>query len=387
MTVSGFTSTGSKRPAALFGPEPPADLPIRMSRSQGARVWDAEGREYLDLLMALGAVSLGYGHPAVSRAAIGAIERGGVGPLPPIEEERLAARLAGLLPWLEGIRFLKTGAEAVAAAIRLARSATDRERILGCGYHGWLDLTSTGPGIPETVRRGFATIPFNDVETAVRRIREAGDELAAVVVEPVVDGPPSGDWLECLRREASRVGAVLVFDEIKTGFRLALGGAVARWGVVPDLVVYGKALGNGFPIALVGGARRIMDQVGRTWISSTLATEFVALAAAEATVEQVVDLGVPAHLSRIGGLLHAGLEVLAGRFPGLVTGVLGIPEMTGLRFVSDEIGAAVAIATARRGLLFKRTAYNFVSLAHGEAEVATALAILEESLTEVAGRC
>ena len=133
--VPGFTSTGSKRPDALFGADPDAALPTRMTRAAGCRVWDAEGREYVDYLMALGAVALGYGHPDVNRAAERAIAAGVVGSLPPVLEEALADALAMRIPWLERVRFLKTGAEAVAAAVRLARVATGRERVVGCGYH------------------------------------------------------------------------------------------------------------------------------------------------------------------------------------------------------------------------------------------------------------
>ncbi len=387
MTVAGFTSTGSKRPEALFGlVDPGPDLPIRMRRSAGPRIWDDQGREYLDLLMALGAVSLGYAHPAVMAAAREALERGGVGSLAPVEEERLAGRLRELLPWLESIRFLKTGAEAVAAAVRLARAATGRSLVLGCGYHGWLDLSSGGPGVPTAVQADFRAIPFDDAARTRAAIREADNELAAVVIEPVVDGAPTIEWLQLLRAETERVGAALIFDEVKTGFRLAVGGAVERWGVVPDLVVLGKALGNGFPLAAVGGARRLLDQVGRTWISSTLATEFVALAAARAAVDQTVALGVPAHLGRVGGRLHRGLARLAGEFPDLVSAAPGLPEMCYLRFRDDAVGGRVAAAAARRGLLFKRTAYNFVSLAHGDGEVDFALGVVEEALTEAA-RC
>lgn len=376
MRVAGVTSTGSKRPGALFGPGPGAPE-LRMVRSQGAWIWDQAGRRYLDLVMALGAVSLGYGHPEVTRAAREAMERGGVGSLPPADEEELAVLLAELMPWLEQVRFLKTGAEAVAAAVRIARAATGRDRIVGCGYHGWLDFGSGEPGVPEATRRLYRPVPFNDCDRAREAIDAWSDELACVVIEPVVDGAPSIEWLELLRDATRRAGAVLVFDEIKTGFRVALGGAVERWGVQPDLVVLGKALGNGFPLAAVGGRRELMAQVDRTWISSTLATEMVALAAARAAVGVARTERVPERLGRMGGLLHRGLKALAAKHPRVVAGVAGIAEMCYLRFVDEEAGARVARAAAREGLLFKRTAYNFVSLAHGEAEIRRALEVLD----------
>lgn len=383
MIVAGFSSTGSKRPAALFGAEP-LDAPVRMSRSAGARLWDDRGREYLDFVMALGAVSLGYADPLVVGAVADAAARGMVGSLAPMEEELLAADLQAAIPWLERVRFLKTGAEAVAAAVRLARVHTGRDLVLGCGYHGWLDLASAEAGVPAAVRGLYAPLPFGDADRARTLIRKAGNDLAAVVAEPVVDGPPPIEWLECLRDECVAVGAVLVLDEIKTGFRLDLAGAVGRYGVRPDLVVYGKALGNGAPIAAVGGSRAIMDGVGKTWISSTLATEFVALAAARAALARTIAAGVPRHLARVGGRLHAGLEAIVSRFGDLVTAAPGIPEMCYLRFADEAVGARVAVACARRGVLFKRTAYNFVSLAHEDDDVDTCLAVLEESLAAAA---
>ncbi|MGE0442831.1 MAG: aminotransferase class III-fold pyridoxal phosphate-dependent enzyme [Gemmatimonadales bacterium] len=380
MTVAGFSSTGSKRPGALWG-EAPGDAPLRMTRSAGARLWDDRGREYLDFVMALGAVSLGYGDAEVTSAAAAAIARGGVGSLAPVEEEQLAAELAAVMPWLERIRFLKTGAEAVAAAVRLCRAATGRDRVLGCGYHGWLDLGSRDPGVPAPVQALFGQLPFGEPDESRRRIREAGDALAAVVVEPVVDGPPNEEWLECLRAECDRSGAVLVFDEIKTGFRVAVGGAVERWGVRADLVVLGKALANGFPLAAVGGRADLMDGVERTWISSTLATEFVALAAARAALARTVAARVPEHLGRVGNALLAGFRSLEARYPGVVTAA-GVPEMSYLRFADAEAGARTAVALAARGILFKRTAYNFVSLAHTAADVDRCLASLGEVLAE-----
>jgi len=382
--VPGFTSTGSKRPEALFGEGGEAvgadpALPNRQVRAQGARVWDAHGREYVDYVMALGAVALGYGHPAVNRAAEQAIAAGVVGPLPPVQEEDLAEALAQRIPVLEQVRFLKTGAEAVAAAVRLARLATGRARVLGCGYHGWLDwCQGSAEGVPAAVRALYAELPFNDVSRTRELIREAGTDLAAVVVEPLVVSEPTREWLDVVRAESTRAGAVLVFDEIKTAFRLALGGATERWGVRPDLLVLGKALANGFPLAAVGGRADLMRGATRTWISSTLATESVALAAARATLEVFEQEQVCAHLHRVGTRLLHGLHRLQRQRPDVVTAVSGVAEMCFLQFASEDRSRAVAVGCAQRGLLFKRTAYNFVSLAHDEATIDRSLAILEE---------
>ncbi len=382
--IPGFTSTGSKRPEALFGTSETGSgtgLPSRMLRSAGCQVWDESGVQYTDYIMGLGSVALGYGYPAVTAAAHAAAAAGVVGPLPPVLEEQVASMIGAVMPWVESARFLKTGAEAMAAAVRIARTHTGREHVLGCGYHGWLDWSQAAgtPGVPAGAAvRGM--LPFNDVDRSRALIRAEGDGLAAVVFEPVVLDEPSGDWLDMLRRETSRVGAVLVVDEIKTVCRLAIGGATERYRLEPDLVVMGKAIANGFPLGVVGGRREVMQAATRTWISSTLATEFVALAAAAATLQVMAEEQVPAHLGRIGGRLYGGLRDLAARHPRLAGRAAGIPEMCFLE-LDDRRSAALARAAARRGILFKRSAYNFVSLAHDERVVDTTLAVLEEILS------
>lgn len=379
MKVAGFTSTGSKRPLSLFGGAYD-DLPHRMTRSAGARVWDENGREYIDFISALGAVALGYAHPGVIRAATEAMERGGIGPLAPEDEEQLAQDLIAFLPALDEVRFLKSGAEATAAAVRLARATTGRDGVLGCGYHGWLDWCSTGLGVPRAVSGLYFELPFNDSARSAAMIRGAGDSLACVVVEPVIDAAPSEEWLRTLRQETWRIGAILVYDEIKTAFRVADGGAAARWGGEPDLVVVGKALANGFPLAAVGGRSEVMRRANDTWISSTTATEFVSFAAARATLAVAREVGLAARLAEIGGRLFAGLTRLAAAHPYHVEAVAGIPEMCYLRFVSEPIAKRIAQGCARRGLLFKRNAYNFVTLAHTEPDVALAVDLLDEVL-------
>lgn len=382
--IPGFTSTGSKQPEALYGAGPWEGLPLRMTAASGCLVQDERGREFLDFIMGLGAVSLGYGRAEVLEAVREILPAGVIGPLPPVLEEEVAGQLAQSLPWMERIRFLKTGAEAVAAAVRLARTATGREHVAGCGYHGWLDwCQGDTAGVPPATGALFERLPFNDSAAARATLRRRGDRIAAVVIEPVILDEPDPDWLRTLRDETERCGSVLVFDEIKTAFRIALGGAVERYGVQPDLVVLGKALANGFPLAAVGGRVEIMDQAGRTWISSTLAGEMVSLAAARSAIRLCATHGVPTHLHRVGARLLDGLRRLAQTYPAVIRRAAGVPEMCHLEFTDDRYSRTLARGAAARGLLFKRTAYNFVSLAHGESEVDAALEVLTEVLEEM----
>jgi len=380
--IPGGTSTGSKRPAAFLGTMDPGPFPGKMVRAQGARVWDTKGKDYLDYVMGLGAVTLGYAHPEVVRAAQAAVADGAVGPVAPAEEDELAAVLVESVPWIEQVRFLKTGAEAVAAAVRIARVVTSRERVVTCGYHGWLDWCQTEPGVPKAVTALNTSIPFNDKGAARQAIRQ-GKPPAAVVVEPVIDGPPDPGWLALLRKECSATGTVLVFDEIKTAFRLAIGGAAEQFGVAPDLVVLGKGLANGFPLAVVGGRQSVMEALNRTWISSTLATENVSLHAALATITVSRRDDAPGHLARVGTRLFEGLTAVCARYQSLGAEVRGIPQMCYLTFGNAGTGWQLAHSMAGRGVIWKPTAYNFVSLAHTEDDVDSALTLLDETLSDI----
>ncbi|MDH4045147.1 MAG: aminotransferase class III-fold pyridoxal phosphate-dependent enzyme [Gemmatimonadota bacterium] len=381
--IPGQTSTGSKRAEALFGGLPG---PRVMVRSEGCRVWDDTGRIYLDLGMALGAVALGYGHPAVVAAVEAAARDGGVSSLPPTQERALAERLVTWVPGAEAVRFLKTGAEAVAAAVRMARVVTGRDAVLTCGYHGWLDWCQARPGVPRADQLLHRALRFNDsgdLEAALAQ----HPAPAAIVIEPVVEDPPDAVWLAHVRRRATELGAALIFDEIKTGIRFGLGGAAERYGVVPDAVVLGKALGNGLPIAAVVGSRDLLDAATRTWISSTLATETLALAGALAVLDVCEGTDAIAHLQAAGARWLAGCHALAGEWPSVITEVRGVHEFSFLRFADAEVSAAVASAAARRGVLVRRGPYNFPSASHAEDDIQAALNRLADAVAEVAASC
>jgi glutamate-1-semialdehyde aminotransferase len=255
-----------------------------------------------------------------------------------------------------------------------------------CGYHGWLDWCQECPGVPDADRRLHRPLRFNDpadLEAAL------GDHTApaAIVIEPVVEDPPDPAWLAQVRRRATDVGAALILDEIKTGIRFGVGGAAGRYGVTPDAVVLGKALGNGLPIAAVVGSRDLLDAATRTWISSTLATETLALAGALAVLDVCEGTDALALLQEAGGAWLAGCREVAARWPQVVIEVRGLREFSFLRFANADVSAAVASAAARRGLLVRRGPYNFPSSAHAGADVRTALERLADAVAEVAARC
>ncbi len=384
MTIPGFTSTGSKRPDAMFGGT--TGNPRRCARTEGCRVWDEEGREYLDLVMGLGAVALGYAHPDVNAAAERGMRAGVVGPLPHVLEQEVAERLATVIPSAESVRFLKTGAEAVAAAVRIARTYTNREHVITCGYHGWLDWCQDAVGVPRELAKLRREVPFNDAAALEQAAGEFAP-IAAIVIEPVHEGAPDLGWISLAREVATRTGAVLIFDEIKTAFRIAVGGAAERYGIVPDIAVLGKALGNGFPISAVCGSKDAMDAVNRTWISSTLATEHVSLGAALAVLDVFDRDDVITVIQSGGQRLLDGLERIAGRFGDHGVDARGMAEMCFLNFANSDLSATFASLAAVRGVIFKRNAYNFVSLAHTDGVMSDILTRLEEVAEEVIQTC
>lgn len=379
--VAGFTSTRSKTPAAMFGGE---GGPSHMVAAQDCRVETADGRVLLDWTMALGAVALGYAHPAVVEAVTRAAKDGAVGPLPPVLEVQVAERLAAAYPGAEAVRFFKSGAEAVQAAVRVARVATGRDSVVHCGYHGWLDGPTSGAGVPRDVSSLWHSVPFSD-EAALEATLHAR-QPAALVIEPVIERAPARNWLPAARRLADREGVILIFDEIKTAFRLAKGGAAEREHVIPDLAVLGKAMANGYPLAALVGRGDYMARVQDTWVSSTLATEFVSLAAANAVLDVWDRTDVAGHIDRIGTLVLEGLRAMQSQpvWPEGRLAIAGLPALWFLQWSDDAIERAFLLACARRGVLLKRGAYNFPSLAHGEREVSETLTVIRDVLSEVA---
>jgi glutamate-1-semialdehyde 2,1-aminomutase len=363
-------STGSKRAVALYG-EQFSHMPTHFAKAQGCRVTDMNGDIFVDCTMALGAVALGYAEARVTNAVIKAASEGSVSGLSSWREVELAERLCAMIPCAERVQFLKSGAEAVSAAVRLARTYTGRDRVIASGYFGWHDWSSNSEGVPDAVRADVVHVPFGDVSALESAARDAGRSLAAIVLEPVVEREPPEDWLTRARALCDELGAALVFDEMKTGFRVAPGGYSQVCGVTPDLASFGKALANGFPLAAVVGKRPLMDAARRTWISSTLAGESTALAAALAVLDWHDETDICAKLAEIGHAMRAAVDRAITTTDARGVRTEGVDAMWLLRWDDTARENVFVREAVKAGVLFKRGAYNFAAIAHDDDALAT----------------
>lgn len=366
--IPGGSSTGSRRPDALYGSRAfDAAVPTHYERAEGCYLWSPDGRRFVDCGMALGAVGIGYADASVTRAVVAAVSNGNISALPHRLEVEVAERLVQVIPSAEQVRFLRTGAEANAAAIRLARALTSREHIIACGYFGWLDWCSDALGVPSSVQGAVTWVPFNDVDALDAAMSRLAAPPAAIIIEPLVHDIASVPWLESARRHADRTGAVLIFDEVKTAFRVRTGGVQELTGVTPDLTTLGKAMANGYPLSAVVGRTGVMDAARRTWISSTAATESTGLAAAKAVLEWHERTDVPERMAAAGGMLLEIIGTALSESPWVGVQADGPPTMWRLLAEApDQLDALVAVS-ARYGLLLKRGAYQFGAVAHDEA--------------------
>ncbi len=291
--------------------------PLFIESGKGCRVRDPDGNEYIDYVMGLLPVILGYGDADVDGAIRAALDDGIVFSLPSPLEAELAERLVRLIPCAEQVRFGKNGADATTAAIRLARAHTGRDKVALAGYHGWQDwsigTTTRHLGVPDSVRELSHTFPFNDAEALETLLKADPDGFAAIILEPAGRVPPAPGFLETLRELATRYGAVLIFDEIVTGFRIAMGGAQAHYGVTPDLATFGKSMANGMPISAVVGRADLMALMEDIFFSTTFGGETLSIAAAIATLDKLEREDVPARLWRRGDALAVGLREILDR--------------------------------------------------------------------------
>jgi glutamate-1-semialdehyde aminotransferase len=363
--------------------------PKYLARGKGCRVWDVDGNEFIDLTMAVGPVVLGYGHPAVDRAIAEQLESGITFSLMHPLEVELAELIRRVVPGAESVRFSKTGCDVTSAAVRLARAYTGRDKVLCCGYHGWHDwyigTTSRRAGVPLVSRSLTEVFPYNDLFSLLEML---DDQTACVIMEPMTFERPDPDYLRVLKRACEAAGALLVFDEMWTGFRAALGGAQQRFDVTADLACFSKAVANGMPLAVLSGRADVMRLLEEdVFFFTTFGGEALSLAAAKATIEALRELDVPAQLEASGRQLSDGYNALAAKHGLAYTRASGLPCRA---LVSFDAAAGDALLQKslvqqellRHGVLW--TGFHNLSYAHGADEIEHVLAAYDRALSVLA---
>ena len=377
--------------------------PFFVQRADGPYLYDVDGNRYIDYVGSWGPMIVGHNHPAVRQAVKHAINNGLSFGAPCEAEVVMAETLTRLIPSCQMVRMVNSGTEATLSAIRLARGATGRNRIVkfeGC-YHGHGDsflvkagsgmLTlgvPTSPGVPAGLSELTLTLPYNDFEAATALFAEQGEHIAGLIIEPVVGNanciPPRDGYLQHLRALCTQYGALLIFDEVMTGFRVALGGAQAHYGITPDLTTFGKIIGGGMPVGAYGGRADLMSQIapaGPIYQAGTLSGNPVAMAAGLAMLELVQEPGFHERLSAASARLCAGLEAAAAD-AGVAVTTNQVGAMFGLFFTDQKVetyAQATACDTAafnrffhamlERGVFLAPSAYEagFLSSAHDDS--------------------
>jgi glutamate-1-semialdehyde 2,1-aminomutase len=374
------------------------DEPFFVRSAQGAYLEDVDGNRYLDWVMSWGPLVFGHADAATVAAVCDAAERGTSFGAPTEAEVELAAELVDAVPSVEKVRLVSSGTEAAMSAVRLARAFTSRDRIVkfaGC-YHGHADalLASAGsgiatfglpssPGVPSATTSHTIVCPYNDVDAAAVAVTDHGEGLAAILVEPVAGNmgvvPPEPGFLEVLRQLCDASGALLVFDEVITGFRVARGGAQERYGVVPDLTILGKIVGGGLPLAAFGGRAEIMDRLapaGDVYQAGTLSGNPLTTAAGLVVLRRLRDSSVYDELERRGARLEAGLAPhgrvqRVGAMATLFMTDAPVRDFEGAQRADVERYAALFRHLLERGIYVAPSQFEamFVSLAHGDEEI------------------
>ncbi len=372
---------------------PEGAAPLFLTHGKGCRVWDVDGNEYVDMISGLLPVLLGYCDPDVDAAVRGQLERGICFSLATELEIELAEKLVEMIPCAEMVRYGKNGSDTITGCLRVARAATGRDRVIACGYHGWHDWyvakTARNKGVPTVLSELTDMVPYNDLEAVDALFKKYPGEIAALIMEPMSAVEPKPGYLEELKALVHQHGAILIFDEIVTGFRFAAGGAQEHFGVTPDLAAFGKAMGNGMPISAVVGRADLMVEMEEVFFSSTFGGEACSLAAAIAVVDKVRREPVVPRLWESGASLGKDIRASIARH-GLegVVGLAGAAPWTILMFQnkgpisSDAIKTLFVKQMLARGVLV--AASNNVSYAHDDEDLAFVATAYDESLQSVA---
>jgi glutamate-1-semialdehyde 2,1-aminomutase len=397
--IPGMTQLLSKRPDMFsYGV-----WPGYFNKAEGVEVWDLDGNKYIDMSIAgIGANVLGYADPQVNSAVKRAVDLGSSCSLNSPEEVELADLLCELHPWAEKVRFARSGGESMAVAVRIARAFTKRDKIAFCGYHGWHDwylaanlgtenalgehlLPGLDPlGVPKGLTGTALPFRYNQLQEFKDVVAKNKNELAAIVMEPVRDDPPDHDFIQEIRAAANEIGAVLIIDEISAGFRLVTGGAHLVYNIKPDIAVFSKAMGNGFPIAAIIGKAEIMEVAQRTFISSTMWTERIGFTAALATIRKFKEVDASKHLIHVGQQIQNGWKETARKYD-LKIHIGGIPPISHFSFESDDSLARKALFIQEmldRGFLASTLFYSMY--AHQQDHISKYLTALDEVFSLIA---
>lgn len=340
--------------------------PIFLQAGKGCRVTDVDGNSYIDYVQGLLPNILGYAHPEVNSAVARCIDAGHSFSLPHPLEVELAEKLTQLIPCAEMVRFGKNGSDATSGAIRLARAVTGRPRVACCGYHGWQDWyigsTTRNAGVPQDIRNLTSTFRYNDIASLEKLFTEYPNQVSAVILEPFNFVEPRDGFLEAVRNTTHRHGALLIFDEICTGFHFGLGGAQKMFGVTPDLACFGKAMANGFPVSCVVGKRDLMQIFDEIFFSFTFAGEAASLAAAIKVIEILENTDALSVIAASGKVIQDGLNVMI-RETGLSERIkcVGRPQWSLLKFLDTSGNDDIVLKNlfqqeaVKRGLLLLST--------------------------------
>lgn len=383
--------TGSKSPSNWVS----GVAPTHLKRGEGAHVWDVDDNEYIDYTMGLGPVVLGYDYPRVQDAVDAQLQDGTVFSLPHPLQVEVAELFTEVVPSAEMVRFAKNGNDVTTAAAKLARAYTGRDVIATQGYHGWPDVWmgagAMDRGVPDAVGALTESFAYNDLGSLEAVFERHPDDVAAVVTTPVNLDPPENGFLEDVRELCDDHDTLLVFDEVLTGFRFALGGAEEYFGVSPDLGCFAKGMANGYPISALAGRADVMQTIESedVFLSMTYAGEALSLAAAKATIETIRDEPVIEEITARGGALRDGYNELATEY-GLTecTEARGYPQRFLTRFYDakgDADPAAKSLFMQEcldRGVLFSGN--HLPSYSHTESDIGTTLDSYEAAMAELA---
>ena len=396
--IPGGTQLLSKRPE-MFLPE---RWPAYYREARGCEVTALDGSKYLDMsIMGISSCLLGYNDADVTAAVVRRVQSGSMCTLNNPEEVELARLLLELHPWADKVRFGRCGGETMSIAVRIARAKTERDIVAFCGYHGWHDwylaanlhkdslgghlLPGLEPnGVPKQLEGTSLPFTYNKLEELQAIVDKHGTNLAAIVMEPTRMHDPLPGFLQGVRDIADRCGAILIFDEITAGWRLALGGAHLNYGIEPDIAVFAKAMGNGHPSAAVIGRGDVMEAAQNSFISSTYWTEGVGSTAALATIRKMQRIDVPSHVMHIGSMLRKGMMELANKH-GLPLSTFGHAALPCFRFDHPDNLALQTLFTAR--MLDHDILASFsvsICLAHNETHVSRYLAAADHAFSELA---